>query len=92
MASINMEDKIVLLISLALLNMVNFILYGIDKNRARKNKNRIAEKTFYTLGLLAGGIGGLLGMKVFHHKTKHLSFYIVNILGLILLALILYLY
>lgn len=64
----------VLLIWLAVINLLTFIVYGADKRRARKGKWRVPEKTLFLLPLLGGSIGALLGMRVFHHKTKHWYF------------------
>ena len=64
----------VLLVWLAVINLLTFIVYGADKRRARKGKWRVLEKTLFLLPLLGGSIGALLGMRVFHHKTKHWYF------------------
>ena len=64
----------VLLVWLAVINLLTFIVYGADKRRARKGKWRVPEKTLFLLLLLGGSIGALLGMRVFHHKTKHWYF------------------
>ncbi len=64
----------VLLAWLAVINLLTFIVYGADKRRARKGKWRVPEKTLFLLPLLGGSIGALLGMRVFHHKTKHWYF------------------
>ena len=64
----------VLLVWLAVINLLTFIVYGADKRRARKVKWRVPEKTLFLLPLLGGSIGALLGMRVFHHKTKHWYF------------------
>ena len=63
-----------LLIYLALINLTTFIIYGADKRRARQGKWRVPEKTLFLLPLLGGSVGALLGMRVFHHKTKHWYF------------------
>ena len=49
-------------------------MYGIDKSRARRGKWRISEKTLIGIAVIGGSIGALLGMLVFHHKTKHWYF------------------
>ena len=67
-----MED--VLLVYLAVLNLATFALYGADKRRAKKGQGRIPEKTLLILPLLGGSAGGILGMTVFHHKTRHWYF------------------
>ena len=64
----------VLLVWLAVINLLTFIVYGADQRRARKGKWRVPEKTLFLLPLLGGSIGALLGMRVFHHKTKHWYF------------------
>ena len=64
----------VLLVWLAVINLLTFIVYGVDKRRARRGKWRVPEKTLFLLPLLGGSIGALLGMRVFHHKTKHWYF------------------
>ena len=63
-----------LAVYLAAINLATFIVYGADKRRARKGKWRGPEKTLFLLPLLGGSIGALLGMRVFHHKTKHWYF------------------
>ena len=64
----------VILLWLAGLNLLAFLLCGIDKWQAKKGRWRIPEKTLFLSALLGGSIGLLLGMKVFRHKTKHKSF------------------
>lgn len=46
----------------------------IDKSRARKHEWRISERSLFTLAILGGACGGVLGMYLFRHKTKHNSF------------------
>jgi uncharacterized membrane protein YsdA (DUF1294 family) len=50
---------------------------GIDKYKAIKNNYRISENTLLLISILGGGIGSLLGMILFHHKTKKLKFQIL---------------
>ena len=64
----------VLLVWLAVINLLTFIVYGADKRRARRGKWRVPEKTLFLLPLLGGSVGALLGMRVFHHKTRHWYF------------------
>ena len=61
-------------IYLLIVNLWAFALMGIDKRRAKKDLWRIKEKTLFLPVLLGGGVGGILGMKVFRHKTKHWYF------------------
>lgn len=62
------------LIYLLVINLVAFFTMGIDKWKARKDKWRVPEKTLFLLVLLGGSVGGILGMNVFRHKTKHWYF------------------
>ena len=59
---------------LIVINLVTFALMGIDKRRARRGAWRISEKALFLTTACFGGLGGVLGMKVFHHKTKHWYF------------------
>ena len=63
-----------LLLWLAAANLLAFSLFGIDKLRARRGEWRIPERTLFLAPLLGGSAGGLLGMWVFHHKTRHARF------------------
>ena len=64
-------------IYLFLMNLLLFILMGADKSFAKKGAWRIPEKVLFGVALFGGSIGGVLGMKIFRHKTKHLSFRII---------------
>ena len=66
--------KGLLAVYLLAVNLAAFVLYGADKRRAKQGTWRIPEKTLFLLPLLGGSIGALLGMRVFHHKTKHWYF------------------
>ena len=70
----NIAVRIALEVYLAGINIVTFALYGIDKRRAKKQRWRIPERTLLLLPLIGGSVGGLLGMAVFHHKTRHWYF------------------
>lgn len=56
------------------MNVLSFGLMGADKRRARKGRRRIRERTLWIVSALSGALGGLLGMAVFHHKTRHWRF------------------
>ena len=58
------------------INLLTFFIYGIDKWKARRDKWRVPEATLLMLAALGGSVGALLGMFVFHHKTKHKKFLI----------------
>ena len=63
-----------ILIYLLIINLLGFLLMGIDKRKAKKNAFRIPEKTLFLSALFGGSIGSLTGMYYFRHKTKHTSF------------------
>ena len=58
-------------------NVFVFLIYGIDKKKAKKQKWRIPEKTLLMLAFLFGAPGASLGMRFFHHKTKKMKFKIL---------------
>ena len=75
------------------INAVAFIMYGIDKYKAKKAKWRISEATLLLLAVLGGSIGAWMGMKVWHHKTMHKKFkYGIPAILLIQIALMTYLH
>lgn len=59
---------------LVVMNGLSFALMGIDKLKARRGAWRIPEKTLFLVTALFGGLGGVMGMRVFHHKTRHKAF------------------
>lgn len=56
------------------INVLTFVVYGVDKWNAKQGKWRISEATLLMLAVVGGTIGALLGMQVWHHKTMHLKF------------------
>ena len=64
----------VLLYYLVVINIVTFLVYGIDKWKAKQGSWRISEATLLILAVIGGSIGALLGMKVWRHKTMHKKF------------------
>ena len=63
------------------INIITFLSLGYDKLQAKAGGRRIPEKTLLLMGILGGAIGGLLGMQVFRHKTRHSNFWIIYILA-----------
>ena len=63
-----------LLYYLIVINVVTFLVYGIDKLKAKQGSWRISEATLLILAAIGGSIGALLGMKIWHHKTMHKKF------------------
>ena len=81
----------IVLIYLAVINVVTFFVYCIDKWKAKKSKWRIRETSLLGLAVLGGSIGAWLGMTIWHHKTLHKKFkYGVPAIIIIQLALIIY--
>ncbi|MEL7625412.1 MAG: DUF1294 domain-containing protein [Anaerolineaceae bacterium] len=66
------------------LSFITFILFGYDKLQAKNDGWRVPEKTLLLLGVFGGAIGGLVGMKIFHHKTRKNYFWIVYGVAVIL--------
>ena len=83
----------VVFIYLAVINVVTFFMYGIDKWKAKKSKWRIRETALLGLAVLGGSIGAWLGMKVWHHKTQHKKFrYGVPLILIIQITLLIFTY
>jgi uncharacterized membrane protein YsdA (DUF1294 family) len=59
---------------LALSGLVGFVLMGLDKHSAQASGRRTPEKTFFTLALIGGAFGILIGSGAFHHKNRKVSF------------------
>lgn len=76
----SMDKKTIILAVLAVvvvMNIAAFALMGHDKKMARQGKWRVPEKMLFLVTACFGGLGGVLGMKVFHHKTRHWYFKVV---------------
>ena len=68
-----------LIIWMLIINLVTFLIFGVDKWKAkrkvkREDIRRIPEKTLFVLAAVGGSAGALLGMRIWHHKTLHKSF------------------
>ena len=63
-----------IIIYLVIINVITFVVYGIDKWKAKKAKWRIRESTLLGLATVGGSIGALLAMKILRHKTLHSQF------------------
>ena len=64
----------VLIIYLVVINVITFIVYGLDKWKARHSQWRISEAMLLGLAVIGGSIGALSGMQVWRHKTKNKKF------------------
>lgn len=67
----------VVLVVYAWMSTITFVLYGVDKRRARRQKPRIAESTLHWYAFLCGFPGAIVAMQVFRHKTHKTRFLFV---------------
>ena len=78
---------------LAAINVITFLIYGIDKWKAKKQKWRISESTLLILAVIGGSMGAWIGMKTWHHKSLHKKFkYGIPFILTLQLALMIYLH
>lgn len=84
MKLISENPAIVLFAWYALMSGVLFIVMGRDKRLAKTGQRRVPEAKLFLLALIGGALGGVLGMRAFRHKTKHIQFQ----LGFPILALL----
>ena len=70
------------LIFILVISLITFILYSVDKAKAKKNAWRIKEATLLLFSLFGGALGGYTAMLSLRHKTKHWYFTLVNVVGL----------
>ena len=71
-----METSLIIAIYLLAVNFAGFAAMGIDKRKARKHAYRISEATLFSIAIIGGSVGSIIGMYFFRHKTKHMSFVI----------------
>ena len=75
------------------INAIAFVVYGIDKLKAKKGKWRISESTLLLLAIIGGSIGAWFGIKVWHHKTLHKKFkYGIPLIVIIQIAIAIYIF
>ena len=83
----------VIIIYVVLVNLIAFLMYGVDKWNARKNQWRISEKMLLSIAAVGGSVGAYVGMQFFHHKTKKPKFYIgVPFIFLVQISVLIYIY
>lgn len=66
------------------INIISFVLYGIDKGKAILKRERIPERILLILSLIGGCYGALLGMILFRHKIRKKKFIITALVSIIL--------
>ena len=64
----------ILVLYIIVVNVVSFTVMGIDKRKAIKRAFRIPESTLFVLAIIGGSLGSIIGMHLFHHKTRHWYF------------------
>ena len=72
--------KKIFIIYIIIINLITFVIFGIDKLLAIKNKRRISEKTLLMFSFLGGCFLELVSMFIFKHKTRKVKFYLFNLL------------
>lgn len=72
-----MITTIIIFAYVVFINIIAFILYGVDKKRAVNHGRRIPVWVLLWAARLGGGLGSWLGMMYFHHKKKHSRFQIL---------------
>ena len=69
---------------LLIINIISFVLMGIDKIQAIRNKQRISEASLIIISLIGGSIGTILSMIIFKHKIRKIKFLLLVPLFLII--------
>ncbi|MCQ2551323.1 MAG: DUF1294 domain-containing protein [Clostridia bacterium] len=75
---------VVMIYYIVLINLITFLVFGMDKLKAKKGLYRVPEKVLFLLALVGGSVGAIIAMICFRHKTRHKTFTIG--IPLILLA------
>lgn len=75
---------------LGVLSIIGLISMAVDKSKAKRGAWRIPEKVLFAIAFLGGGLGSLIGMYAFRHKTKHTSFIIGIPIGALVSLFIVY--
>lgn len=75
---------------LIFMNVITFVAFAMDKEKAKKGRFRIPERRLLFLAAAGGSLGALAGMYIMHHKTKHMKFVIGVPVLLALQALLVY--
>ncbi|MBY5010646.1 DUF1294 domain-containing protein [Streptococcus suis] len=71
-------------------NLVVFLVYGLDKGKARKGSYRISEKTLLLMTYVGGGLGAWAGGTHFRHKTQKKYFQLAWAVGVLIDTLLIY--
>lgn len=52
------------------INLLTFLLYGLDKYKAIRQEWRIPERVLLLMAFVGGAFGAFSAMRIFRHKTK----------------------
>lgn len=63
-----------ILLLIALLNVVGFVLVGVDKERSVRKDARVPEVYLFFIATFFASLGVLVGMFLFRHKTSKIYF------------------
>ena len=80
-----------IILYLLVVNIIGFLMMGIDKWKAKNNAWRIPENSLFSIAAIGGSIGTILGMYTFRHKTQKLKF-TVGMPAILVLEIILIIY
>ncbi len=69
------------------LNIAAFVSFGIDKQRALQERQRLPEWHLLTMAFLGGAAGAVLGQQIFRHKTRKQPFRTI-LIGAVVLNII----
>ena len=76
-----------------LINIVTFLMFAVDKWKAKRNHWRIPERVLLGMSFVGGAIGGYIAMRVCHHKTQKKRFSIgVPVMVILHIAAVIYFY
>ena len=82
--------NVIFLIYLLVVNVIGFIIMGVDKKRAIRGAWRISEASLFFVAFIGGSLGAIMGMQHFRHKTKHWYFqYGMPVILMVQIALLL---
>lgn len=79
-----------LILLMGLWNLITFAMMGVDKAKAKKNKQRISEKTLILSSFIMGALGITAGALIFHHKTRKIKFQILIPMSIIVNIALIY--
>ncbi len=83
-----MSLNIFLLMYFIIINFITFLIYVIDKQKAKKHKMRISEKTLLSMALIGGAFGALLAMYIVRHKTRK-AYFVISVPLMLIMHIIL---